>query len=403
MQDKGFAMRLKEKLEKSGEISKNMRNIVGKSGTPIWTGPSGEGPNGGITFSLLSKYLACRERFRLLVVEGLKANEGFNHRIEFGSMFHLCIETYYKCQSDATTSKNWKEAVKFKLDSYRDELFQKYPFDREHIDKWHMVCKIQFPIYIEYWNSQNKDKDVKRVSILQEKAFDVSYVLPSKRKVRLRGKWDDVSIEETNGIREIWITDHKTKGEIDERQILRELSFNLQTLIYLVAFKEYQDHSFWNRSNKMWRDVPVAGVKLNVIRRPLSGGKGTIVRHKPSKKNPGGEAWSDYWERVGLYISAEPEEYFKRWRVNLTDQDIKKFKDTCLDPLLESLCNFWDLVEDDQIDNLEYLKYGLTYRTPYGCYNSLAEGIPTAIDNYLDTGSTLGLQRTTDLFPELRS
>lgn len=402
MQDKGFAMRLKEQLERSKEISENMRNIPKNSSSisstinSVWEGPNGTGKNGGITFSLLSRYLCCRERFRLLSIEGLKSADHFNHRLEYGNMFHLCEETYYKYQKDPTTSKNWKEAVKFALENYRNELYEKYPFSREDIDKWFMVCKIQFPIYVEYWEANTKQNNIKRVSILQEEIFSVLYKLPSGRFVRLRGKWDDVSIEETNRVREIWITDHKTKGEIDERQILRELTFNLQTLIYVVAFQEYQKY------NSLYSRYPIAGVKLNVIRRPLSGGKGTIVRLKPSKKNPGGEAWSDYWERVGLYISAEPEEYFKRYRCNLSNVDINKFKRESLDPILESLCNWWDLAEDDAIDDVNYLMYGLHFRMPFGVYNPLGEGKPTEHDEYLNSGSTLGLHRTDDLFPELK-
>lgn len=36
------------------------------------------------------------------------------------------------------------------------------------------------------------------------------------------------------------------------------------------------------------------------------------------------------------------------------------------------------------------------------CYNPLAEGRPTDLDNYLADGSTVGLQQADDLFPELR-
>src|SRR6185369_9120155 len=60
----------------------------------VWAGPMDAGPTGGITQSLLSMFLVCRERFRLRVIEGLHSFDRFNHRIEYGSMWHICEEVH---------------------------------------------------------------------------------------------------------------------------------------------------------------------------------------------------------------------------------------------------------------------------------------------------------------------
>jgi hypothetical protein len=69
-------------------IKSGARNPHAKLSKPLWSGPDGEGPNGGITFSLLSRFLVCRERFRLHALEGWRTQDGFNHRLEYGNMWH---------------------------------------------------------------------------------------------------------------------------------------------------------------------------------------------------------------------------------------------------------------------------------------------------------------------------
>ena len=76
---------------------------VPQSRGPVWTGPMDSGPNGGVTFSLLSRYIADPERFRIKVMEGWGPAPTFNHRIEYGSMWHVCEEALAKRHpNDAT-------------------------------------------------------------------------------------------------------------------------------------------------------------------------------------------------------------------------------------------------------------------------------------------------------------
>ena len=89
--------------------------------TPVWKGPEEE----GVTQSLLSRFLVCRERFRLLVVEGLRPIDSFNHRIEYGQMWHLCEE----CSSQGL---GWKNP----LQEYAQSLCRTYPTSQEQIEHW---------------------------------------------------------------------------------------------------------------------------------------------------------------------------------------------------------------------------------------------------------------------------
>lgn len=348
---------------------------------PLWEGPGGEGPNGGVTFSLLSRFLVCRERFRIAVVEGLRPAESFNHRIEFGSMWHLCEEAHGKKES-------WVGA----LFAYGKQLGQTYPMDRSEIAKWVEIVRRMYPVYLDHRQAQRPG--IKTYPVFRERVFDVPYNLPSGRRVRLRGKMDGADLVK----RGYYLIEHKTKGHIDEERVVRQLNFDLQTMMYAVAFTAVQ-----RLDRNMDDEVPLVGVDYNVIRRPLAGGAGTIVRKKPSKSNPAGESLTDYYDRVVSYVRKEPDRFFMRWRVTFGPDDVARFARECLEPILEQLCDWWEYVStvsNPFHQNLEY-RPGVHWRHPFGVYNVLDEGGSSDLDEYLISGSTAGLSRAKTLFREL--
>lgn len=391
---------------------KNLKVTPKRTG-PLWRGPEQD----GITFSLLSRWLCCRERFRLLVVDGLRPERGWNHRTGYGDLWHVCEEAHAAYAGGVC----WPEALK----EYAEGLLAEYPMEREHVAKWYEVCKLQFPLYVDYW-AKHPDT-VARKPLLSEQVFDVSYALPSGRKVRLRGKWDSVDLVSDPKPR-VWLQENKTKGNVDERQIVRQLTFDLQTMMYLVALRQH-------RKKKMASD-PIAGVRYNVVRRPLSGGKGTIVQKEATKGakckkcdgagrvgNPafnmicsakgcvGGrvgakraETAEEYYARLAEYIKAEPETYFFRWNVEITNADIDRFERECLKPVLEQLCDWWRQVSTNSFvkepDSMVWAACG-HWRHPFGVYNALNEGGSSDYDAALETGSTAGLVQVETLFKEL--
>lgn len=373
-----------------------------KGRKPLWKGPMED----GITYSLLCRFLCCRERFRVLVTEGLKTEEGFNHRIEYGQMWHACEEGLAAGEGpNHSASPHWLHC----LTEYTRLLCRKYPTAQEQIDKWYNVCKVQFPLYVEYWENH---ADVQaRKPLLQEHAFNVGYLLPSGRVVRLRGKWDSVDLVKDGYPAQVWLQENKTKGDIYPDRLKRELVHDLQTMMYLVALYEEQgrldDSTVKARlSYRVGRErhyYPIAGVRYNVVRRPLSGGKGTIVQHKPTKSNPAGESKEEYYGRLRGLIAAEPDTYFMRWNVDVAPVDVVNFRRQTLDPILEQLCDWWEWVRTgaDPFDTTEHGRPGPHWRHPFGVYNALNEGGSSDLDEYLATGSTAGLRRVDTLFPEL--
>lgn len=378
--------KLGRKLEKSSTRRKP------KNTKPVWKGPEKD----GITQSLLSRWLVCRERFRLLVVEGLKPVDQFNHRIEYGNMWHLCEEAF----APHPLTDDWSLA----LGRYCRTLAQKYRTSGSQVEHWFNVCRTQFPIYTRHWS---KHSDVKqRTPLLQEQVFNVPYQLPSGRMVRLRGKWDGVDLIGNGRNAGIYLRENKTKGDVKEGIIVRQLQFDLQTMFYLVALDKFRLHRYDTDLIDCFAKLPLGGVIYNVVRRPLSGGKGSIVQHKPTKGNPDGESSEEFYSRLGEVMKADPDYFFMRWKVEITPADVERFKRECLDPILEQLCDWWDYIRNGFVSHLwtsnEVRGYPVRHwRHPFGVYNVLNEGGVSELDEYLATGSKLGLETTSNLFPEL--
>lgn len=374
---------------------------------PIWKGPEKD----GVTQSLISRFLSCRERFRILTIEGLKGEDRFSKALEYGNMWHLCEE-------NLADHKDWKEP----LTNYCASLCSKYQEDQFEIQKWFEVCKTQFPVYCEFWE---KHGDVKnRTPILQEETFLIPYTLPSGRVVILRGKFDSVDLIGKGKSAGIYLQENKSKGDIDEEKIRRQMEsgFDLQTMMYMIALCEY------------FKDcqTPIKGVRYNVVRRPLSGGKGTIKQGEGTKGSKcnlkqcrdapvrgcvkcGGtgrfgrkppEKIEDFFNRLKKdYLEKEPEYFFMRWKIDISREDIDRFRRDSFDPILEQLCCWYDsLVIPSNLEkrSIRIMEPAcLHYRFPSGVYNPVAEGRETEYDEYLRTGNTVGLQKVKTLFPEL--
>lgn len=374
-------------------LAKKLQGVkTGKSRKePLWKGPEKE----GITQSLLSRFLVCPERFRLLVVEGLKTNEQWDHRLGYGNLWHTCEEAL-------AGEKDWLKA----LQTYAAQQCREYPSQQQTIEHWYQVCKVQFPVYVDYWK---KHPDVtNRTPLLAEQVFAVPYTLPSGRVVILKGKFDSVDLVKQGKQAAVWLQENKTKGDIKEQMLQTQLKsgFDLQTMFYLIALVTQFPKGTSSVPVGAW-DNPIAGVRYNVIRRPLSGGKGSIKQHQPSKANPQGESKDAFYQRLADdYLKAEPEYWFMRWNIEISQADIERFKRECLNPILERLCQWWDFVSENLSDPFGQMpdrkgRSAVHSRLPFGIYNPIAEGGASELDEYLLNGNEVGLMRTANLFPEL--
>lgn len=380
-------MAKKKPKKLSNKAAEALKRVTAKEKAgPLWKGPESEDPDGGITQSMLGAFLVCRERFRIKYIEGLGPAPSFRHQLEYGNMWHLCEEAWVK-HGDASY-----ETV---LKAYARGLSMDYPLQQEQINHWYNVCKIQFPAYLRHYA---KDKDQKqRKSLLSEETFKVPYRLPSGKTVWLRGKWDDVDLFGTKRRPELYLWENKTKGDVDEQATDNQLTFDLQTMFYVVAlWIRLQDNSI-DGCSLLGRDYgPLRGFFYNVIRRPLSGGVGSIRPHKETKTKPA-ETMEHFYGRLKVIMEESPENFFYRWKVRISEADVEKFKREFFDPILEQLCWWYD----GQTDAVLKEPPSSHWRHPYGVWNPMDQGRKSDVDEYLLTGSKLGLVQTT-LFGELQ-
>lgn len=361
---------------------------------PLWKGPAVD----GITQSMLNRFICCRERFRIAYVLGLQPPRTFNHRTSYGDMWHACEEAF-------GAGLDWGTA----LNTHCEALQAQYPLSRKDIYHWMRVCEVQFGVYITSgWGDTPSLLTKEGKCLFTEKVFDVPLALPSGRTVRLRGKWDAVWMcyagkDRKKGSHCV-LQENKTKGDIKPEQLRRQLTFDLQTMLYAVAMDEAGY-------------VP-RGVLYNVVRRPLAGGKYSIVQHKATKNKPA-ETDDSYYDRLRGLIAEDLGHFFIRWDVPLQSKDVERFKQKCLLPLLEQVCDWYEFISAYPADKFwskdtadEFVwpdsyspgsrpAWVVHWMHPFGVYNVLDEGGSTDYDGYLADGNPTGLQRADRLFIEL--
>jgi PD-(D/E)XK nuclease superfamily len=372
--------------------------IPKKSSEPLWAGPEDSGPKGGVTQSMLQRFLCCRERFRIKYFEGLQPTQGWSKPMGFGNMWHVCEEA-------AAANKDHKEP----LIAYMRQQFEEFPYERETIEHWATICLVQFPCYQKFWR-EHPDQD-QRLPLLQEAEFHVPIKLPSGRTIYLRGKWDSVDLIDKGENAGVWLMENKTKSKIDEAALRRQLKFDLQTMTYLTSLLLY----FRGLTPQGWVDLrdsvggtkvipsdirlggQLQGVRYNVIRRDMP-----IRQHKPSKSNPRGEGVDEYFERFKRdYLDAEPENWFKRWNSKVTPKEIQRFQSECLFPILEQLCDWYDWIRNCHGMKIDPYKNPIHWRAPFGVYDPIKETGATEYDSYIESGNSTGLVYRPRLFPEL--
>lgn len=373
------------KLQKvSAHLAKRVQRTEQDQIVPdsVWQGPYVD----GVTNSLLSKFLVCRERFRLKAILGLREEfDEFPLALEYGNIWHEAEEAY------ASNRGGHTQAVK----AYQNKLLSEFPeFEKDILRAVNLVL-FQFPEYVKRWQGDTLEK--KRKPILAEIPFRVPYTLPSGRKIFLRGKWDGVNQHtKTTGL----VQENKSKGSIDEELITKTLFHNLQTMIYQIAVREASKGGVLKYLGRdgdeeipLPKGLKFKGTVYNVVRRPLSD------RHAPRKKKK--EREIDWLKRERKRIAENHDYFFYRWQVMISDSDIVKFKREVLDPILEQLCDWWEWIA---VDPLNPWRKGnrVHFKFPWGIFNSLTFGWKGDYFNLLTGGSEMSSYTIVDdLFPEL--
>lgn len=306
----------------------------------------------GLSQSLINKFVVCRERFRLRVVEGLVPKDSTKEAMEFGTIFHKALELNAQGKTTSQIFKHFHTQVKAK----------KYDM---------LLCRIaalMVPYYLKYWKEELKDAKY----VETEEVFEIKYTVMGK-VIILRGRRDQCYIQK--GL--LWLQENKTKAQIKEDQIQQTLAYMIQPMLYLLSIRHDNP------------GIPLGGILYNVIRKPQ------IKQGKQSEQK--------YLDRIAADIEARPEHYFKMFKVDIDDEHLKMWEQRYFYPLLCQIVIWWESVkknpfdpwigEDGQPNPHHYLR-------PFGVYDPMSHGLGEYFNRVVN-GTDVGLVPNCSVFPEL--
>jgi hypothetical protein len=337
---------------------------------PLWTWAS------GITQSALSQFTNCPEQFSLNYVEGWTPRS-FSAPLEFGSVFHLCLQAQGLKATRSLSPEKIAQDVTKTYEANRRPLL-KSPEDGQALSKCLAQIEAVFPLYYRHYQQDDR----KQTWTAREKKFQLEHTfdrqepwvgqtrLPVKIKVLLRGMRDGDYQLRVGGKLRRGLFETKTKSELNDLEIQSGLRADLQTMFYLYAMKlEYGEYP--------------CEVLYNCVRRP-----GLVY-------NPNKENLKDYKDRIQRDIQDRPQWYFKRWEVTVLPEDIDTFVATTLDPILRLMYFWWESVSDRPFDRFLSPYH---YRSLTALYTKYGRA---PLYNLMILGRQAEYYRRSSIFPEL--
>jgi hypothetical protein len=335
----------------------------------------------GITYSLLSKFMGCRERTRLSYVEGW-ISKNFSVPLEFGNLFHLLKEVRYSGASMKASLKSSEKYIQSKIKKNNLSALQ-----INELECLRGLAVVTFEEYCNYWNEtptfiSGRKKWCDNNIVFQhiERTFRHPFTLSNGKIITLTGKIDGELIDPIS--KKYRILENKTKQRVEEVDIETLLKNDTQTTMYLLA-------------NKLSFNAMPDGVIYNVIRR---------TSMKPRKN----ELAEDYVSRIGTDIRSRPDFYFMRWKVDITEDDLNRFIDKSLDPMMCQLVEWWESIKDNPFDpwktrekNGKSKKNVLHHMRPFGMYGGGARDLADDFKEIIVNGDYSEFEQRDVVFPEL--
>lgn len=268
----------------------------------------------GVTFSLLSGWMACKEMARLNL-SGV-TSKATSMALVFGTIVHAALELMYEMARDkevvGAPTKPQVDGVVHSLEAlYKEENPRASQETLQHLEFSLLLAESVLPAYFKYWKMDFTE--VQWVLVEQEFRIPVTVRLHNGRTVRtfLRGKIDGAFLYKGR----LYLFETKTKTRIDEATLSELLPHEMQVMIYLWALRrlaEAKPHG-----------IP-AGVRYNLVRRPA-------LRQKAS------ESLKQFAVRCAEDIRTRPDFYFMRMDMDVTLADLNAFEGELTDILSDFL------------------------------------------------------------------
>jgi len=220
----------------------------------------------GITQTLLSNWLECRQKARY-ILEGWTPKRVSLSMIN-GTIGHAVLQYVYEAHRAAELSavpsiQEIKKVVAKVEKIWKDENPKASKDAFQDLEMSLMFAEVVLPIYFDYWKEDYKKIQWESL----EGSFKIPYVLNDGRTTFIRGKMDGVF---KRGAGASWLFESKFKSLIVEADIVDCLALDIQVMLYLWALETQ-------------RKISPAGVYYNIVRRPgLKLGTPRRLRSSPS-------------------------------------------------------------------------------------------------------------------------
>lgn len=272
-----------------------------KPDRPAWKGPI----HGGVTQSIINKFLECPYRFYIYAVLGLEDNIEPHPNLIWGDSFHRALEEVINTPK---LIQEFDEEDFARIDTIVDNhINERWP--RADASYPHTI-KAMYRLY---------DDSYKEGEWVAEQKLEQEYTTKDGITVLARGKVDGMKIGSGP------IAEHKAKGRIDSGQSRAETPQDLQVNWYCKLL---------GRTEIIYDLIRIPEAQFYVPQRRM------------------GEQWRNWADRI-FHREAGKQDYpiaqkkhlwLQQFPVYLTKEDIDDYCKFVIDPLILKLVKYWDYV-----------------------------------------------------------
>lgn len=273
----------------------------------------------GVTFSLLSTFLECRQKARLFLRGWSAGYSGFH--LVMGSVLHFVLQRVYDDfrqghRTGPPTRKDVMDILDELDDSWKATHRPPHPKALEVWEEVMMKAEAILPAYFEYW----ADEDFKQTTWLEvEETFKLDWKVTTKKGVTLstflRGRIDGAyTLPKSKKKTAPRLFETKGRSHVDEGMLVDTMPHERQINTYLSVLRR--------KTGK----VPATAM-LNIIRKPL-------LRQKQ------GEDWSGFKKRIEADVRSRMDWYFIRMEMAVSEQDINRSEED-LNDLISDFLLWW--------------------------------------------------------------
>lgn len=273
----------------------------------------------GVTFSLLSTFLTCREKTRIF----LKGYSGAwtSFALVFGTITHHLLQSaYHDYKTKQLKQVPDRRYVNKVLDDLHKVWLKENPTPHpKAVEIWEeamMKAGAIMPYYFIYW-AKDDFSVMKWIEV--EETFKLPWTVTTRKGVQmttfLRGKMDAAyTLPGSKQPLAPRLLETKTRSVVEEDNLVDVMPHDLQPNTYLSALRA--------KTGKEPKTV-----LMNIIRKPQ-------LRLKQS------ENWTQFAKRIEADVQSRPDWYFLRMEMSVDVQDINRSEER-LNDLISDFLLWW--------------------------------------------------------------